>query len=270
MFKTIALFGTLTGILLAIGWLLAQGTGLAIALVFALAINGFSYWYSDKMVLKWYSARPYDEKRINRILEKMAFNAKIPKPQLYIIDSPVPNALATGRDVSHASVAVTKGILGLEDDEIEGVLAHEISHIKNRDVLVATIAATLGGAIAFISQMAYFGMFSGGSRERGGGIAGLILIVFLAPLAATIVRLAISRQREYTADYTGALLTGKPRALANALRKISQHSQEAPMSGNLATSHLWIVNPFSGEWFVGLFNTHPPIERRIERLMDMV
>ncbi len=270
MFNTILLFGTLTGILLGLGWFFAGSAGLAIAFIFAVLTNAFSYLYSDRLVLGWYSAKPYSEKRVTKILEDAAFNAKLPTPKLYMVDSPVPNAFATGRNAKHASVAVTKGLLELEDDELEGVLAHEIAHIKNNDILISSVAATIGGAIAFISQMAYFGMFSGGSRERGSGIIGMMVLIILAPLAASIVRLAISRQREYIADYTGVLMTRKPRSLASALRKISQHSSKAAMDGNLATSHLWIVNPFRGEWFVGLFNTHPPIEKRIEKLMDMV
>lgn len=267
-FRTTLLLATLTGMFLAIGYLLAGTGGMTIALIMAVLINFVSYWFSDKIVLSMYRARPYENREINKIVENLSKEAGIPKPEVYLIESGIANAFATGRGPGHAALAVTKGLLdNLSHDEIEGVLAHEIAHIKNRDVLVSTMAASIAGAISYIAQMAYWGIL-GSSRERGGNLLLLPLII-LTPIAAMIVQLAISRGREYGADYTGAMITKNPDGLASALEKISEIAKNRPVRGNNATSHMWIVNPFSGDALVSLFSTHPPIEERIERLRKM-
>jgi len=269
MIGTLALLTTLTVILLAVGFVLGGIIGTGIALVFAVLINFFSYWYSDKLVLKIYKAKPYDNKELKKIIAEIAQEAEIPVPPLYIVESHVPNAFATGRSPKHAAVAVTKGILELDKDELKGVLAHEISHVKNRDTLISTMAATIAGAVSFLAQIGYYSMFFSGERRGEGNILGLILIVIFAPLAALFVRLAISRGREYKADLTGALITKEPKYLASALRKINEASRNYPIKGSAATAHLWIVNPFHRDWFVSMFSTHPPVEKRIARLEEM-
>jgi heat shock protein HtpX len=266
IFRTTILLATLTAMFLAIGYLIAGTGGMTIALVFALLINFISYWFSDKIVLSMYGARPYDSREINSMVEKLSNAAGIPKPDVYIVESKIANAFATGRGPGHAALAVTRGLAeNLTRDEMEGVIAHEISHIKNRDVLVSTMAATIAGAISYIAQMAYWGALGSDSRERGGALV-LIPLIILAPIAAMLVQLAISRGREYGADYTGAMISKKPKALASALEKISYIAKAHPVRGNNATSHMWIVNPFSGNALMNLFSTHPPIEERIERL----
>jgi heat shock protein HtpX len=269
MFKTALLFGLLIGIFVAIGYALGGMPGMTVAFVLALGINFFSYWFSDKIVLKLYGAKPSDNKELNSIVEKVAKEAQIPVPKAYLMKTNVPNAFATGRDPKHSAIAVTQGLLELEPNEIEGVIGHEMAHIKNRDILVSTLAATIAGAISFIAQMAYWGMFSGDRRSNGVSIVGIILIMVFAPLAALLVRLAISRSREYKADSTGASITGNPSGLASALRKISTYTASNPVRGNSATSHMWIVNPFQSGWFTSLFSTHPPINERISRLQHM-
>jgi heat shock protein HtpX len=265
--RTTALLGLLTGILLAVGFLFGGIGGMAIALVFAFFINFISYWYSDKIVLAMYRAKPTADKKLNSMAEKLAKEAGIPKPKLYVTPQKIANAFATGRSPKHSAIAVTEGLLdNLKDDEIEGVLAHELSHIKNRDTLVSTMAATIGGAISFLAQIAWFSMFS---RDREGGSLLLFPLIILAPFASMMVQLAISRSREFGADYTGALISKKPRSLASALEKISKIADGNPIRGNSATSHLWIVNPFKGDGFVKLFMTHPPVEERIERLREL-
>ena len=266
---TVALIGTLTIILLIVGWLLGGFLGMGIALLIAIVINGITYWYSDTIVLKMYRARPSDNKGLNELIADLAQEAKIPTPRAYIIPMGVLNAMATGRNPRHSAIAVTEGLLRhLDKGELKAVLAHEMGHIKNRDVLVGTLAATIAGAIAYLAQFAYFSMFFGNNRE--GNPIGIIIIIIFAPLAAFLVRLAISRKREYKADYTGAVLTKKPHDLASALKKISQVAAQHPLRhGSSATSHLWIVNPFKSDWFSGLFMTHPPIEKRIEILESM-
>ncbi len=268
MLSTIMLLGTLTGILLGVGWLLGGLSGLAVAVVFSLVINFFAYWYSDRIVLKMYRAKPLNDSKISSMVERLAKEARIPRPRLYYLETDVPNAFATGRNPKHSAVAVTKGLMGLEDDEMEGVLSHELGHIRNRDTLVSTMAATIAGAISFLAQIGYFSMFGSRGRE-GGNLAGLLLIVVFAPLAALLVRLAISRGREYKADYFGALLTKRPGALSSALGKISSYAQAHPIRGNAATSHMWIINPFNADSFTGLFSTHPPVGERIKRLERM-
>lgn len=269
MFNTVLLMGVLIAIFLVVGFVIGGITGMTIAFVLAVIINFAGYWFSDKIVLRMYGAKPSNNAKLKEILASAAKEAGLPAPKLYEIDSKVPNAFATGRNAKNAAVAVTSGLLELGDDEIGGVLAHEMAHVKGHDILVSTLAATIGGAIAYLAQIGYYSMFYRGSRENQGGALGLILIAVFAPLAALLVRLAISRGREYAADRTGALLTRKPKALASALRKISEASARNPMHGPSATANMWIVNPLHRDWFTGLFSTHPPIQKRIERLEEM-
>jgi heat shock protein HtpX len=242
---------------------------MTLAFVFAMAMNLLSYWFSDKIVLSMYRAKEITRSqnpKLHRIVEKVAKEADIPKPKVYMIDTETPNAFATGRNPKNASVAVTKGIMRtLNEDELEGVLGHEISHVKNRDILTGSIAATLGGAIAYIAQMAWFGL----SSDRRNNSAVLLPMLVLAPIAATMIQLAISRGREYEADYDGAILTKNPLGLASALEKIENAVKENPMKGNAASSHLFIVNPFKADTFVSLFSTHPSTEKRVARLKEL-
>jgi len=266
--RTTLLLSLLTGILLAVGLLLGGTYGMTIALIVAFVINIFSYWFSDKIVLAMYGAKPTNDKMVHNIVDKLCKDAKLPKPKIYIVESDIANAFATGRNPKNSAVAVTRGLLeNLEEDEIEGVLAHEISHIKNRDTLVSTIAAIIGGAIAYLAQIAWYSVLFHDRRNNSSLI--LFPFIILAPLAATLVRLAVSREREYGADYTGALISRNPDALASALEKISVISSRKPLKGNVATSHLWIVNPFKADSLITLFSTHPPIESRVKRLRAM-
>jgi len=271
MLRTALLFGLLTGILLAIGYFFAGFWGMTFFLIFSFILNFLVYWFSDKIVLGMYKAKEIQEKenpRLHEIVKKLAKKAKIPKPRIYLVSTRNPNAFATGRSPKHSAVAVTSGLLSTLDwDEIEGVLSHEISHIKSRDTLTSTIAATIGGTIAYIAQIAWWSLFMGESEERGNAL--LFPLIILAPLAATIVRLAISRTREYKADYNGGLISRKPLSLASALEKISKVGKKFPLKGNAATSHMFIVNPFKGSSFVNLFATHPPVEKRIRRLKEL-
>jgi len=265
--RTAALLGLLTAILLAIGFLLGGIGGMTTALVFALLLNFFTYWFSDKIVLSMYRAKPTNDKKLNSIVEKVAKEAGIPKPKVYIVPTDSPNAFATGRSPSHSSIAVTQGLLDrLDDDEIEGVLSHELSHVKNRDTLVSAIAATVAGAISYLAQIAWLGM---SSRDRENGNILLLPLLIFAPIAAMLVQLSISRGREFFADYTGAMISKKPLALASALEKISSYVDRNPMKGSSATSHLWIVNPFKGSSFASLFMTHPSTDERIRRLKEL-
>ncbi len=270
MFKETALLGLMTAILLAIGWFFGGIWGMGLGLALAFIINFVSYWYSDKIVLNMYKAELCDDRELNAIVAKLAQEAKIPKPALYIVPTDVPNAFATGRSPKHAALAVTKGLLNLNKEEIEGVLSHEIGHIKNRDILISTMAAMIAGAISYFAQIGYFVFLGGGEGREASSSIGLILILIFAPIAALLIRLSISRTREYKADYTGAILTKKPEYLASALKKINDMVKHSPMrGGSAATSHLWIVNPFKDNWFTGMFSTHPPLERRIKRLVEM-
>jgi len=275
-FKTILLLTVLTLLLVFIGQLIAGPAGALVALIIALLMNLVSFWFSDKIVIGMYRGReisPGDEPQIDRIVNNLSQAANIPRPKIYLIPTNLPNAFATGRDPKHASLALTQGILHtLNEEELEGVVSHEISHIKNRDILIGTIAATLAGAIMTIAYWARWIAFLGGSSEdRGGlGLIGILLLSILAPLAATIVQMAISRTREYQADKTGAYLSGKPLALANALGKLEMTARRSPLrGGSPATSHLFIVNPFRGDFLFKLFSTHPPIEERIKRLRSL-
>ena len=265
MFGIFALFATLILIFLAVGWAIAGSAGALIALVLAIIINFIAYWNSDKFAISAYRAVPANDPRLAKAVDKLVRESKIPRPKLYIVKSPVPNAFATGRNPQHSAIAVTEGLLKLTDDELEGVLAHEIAHIRNRDTLVSVLAATIAGTISYIAMLAYYNLVLGGRREGGNQVLYLFLMIIFAPLAALLVKLAISRSREYSADRSAAGMTKKPEALASALRKISS-APKSQIQGPAATSHLWIVNPFKGDWFHQMFSTHPPIERRIERL----
>lgn len=266
--RTTILLATLTAIFVAIGLLVGGAVGMTIAFGMALFMNFIAYWFSDKIVLSMYRAKKSNSKTLNSIAEKLSKKAGIPKPDVYEIETPIPNAFATGRGPGHAALAVTTGLeKSLDNDEIEGVLAHEIAHIKNRDVLVSTMAAVIAGAISYLAQLAWFGAFS--RDERSSGTLILIPLIILAPIAATLIHLAISRGREFGADYTGAYISGKPKSLASALEKITKIAYEHPSKGNAATSHLWIVNPFTADSLVNLFSTHPPVAERVERLNKM-
>ena len=276
IFKTGLLLAVLTAMLVVIGGAIGGQHGMVIAFVLALAMNFFSYWFSDKMVLAMYGAQPIEESQapaLYRIVRTLATRGGIPMPRVYLIPSETPNAFATGRNPQHAAVAVTEGIMRiLDEEELEGVLAHELSHVKNRDVLIATIAATLAGAITYLAHMAQWAMIFGGRRddeEEGGGVLGGILMVILAPIAAMLIQLAVSRAREFQADASGARLAGKPWGLAKALDKLEMAGKALPMDASPATAHLFIVNPLSGRSLLRLFSTHPPIEERIARLRSM-
>jgi len=278
MLKTGVLLGVLTALFVMIGYALGGQQGMLIAFVLAFAINLFSYWFSDKVVLAMYGARPIPEEeapRLYAIVRRLATRAQIPMPRVYMIPTDTPNAFATGRSPAHAAVAVTEGIMRiLDEDELEGVLAHELSHVKNRDVLISTIAATIAGAITYLAHMMQWAALFGGGRasddEEGGGSPwAMLLLAILAPFAALLVQLAVSRAREYQADASGARLAGRPLGLAKALAKLETASRAEPLPANPATAHLFIVNPLSGEMLMRLFSTHPPIEERIKRLRAM-
>lgn len=282
--KTWALLAALGGLLVLVGRLLGGTTGMVVAFGFALAMNVFVYWKSDSLALRANGARELgigEEPRLRAIVTSLAQRAGIPVPRLYLVDRPEPNAFATGRDPDHAAVAVTTGILrSMDERQLTGVLAHELSHVKNRDTLVGTIAATIGGAISFLAQMGQFQLlFGGGNDDEGGGGFGALLAVFLAPLAALVIQLAVSRGREYQADTTGASLTRDPEGLASALETLGAYSAQQGLLGRFgrrrqpvpqpAFAHLWIVNPLAGMQIGTLFSTHPPIQQRIERLRKM-
>jgi heat shock protein HtpX len=273
--KTTALLGLLTGLLILIGGYFGGSQGMWIAFVFAFLMNFGAYWFSDRIVLAMYGARAVtegDAPGLYRIVRGLAQRAHMPMPRLYIIPTDTPNAFATGRNPEHAAVAATEGILRiLNEEELEGVLAHELSHVRNRDTLISTVAATLAGVIVMLARMAmWMPFFGGGGRDDddrgGGGALGFLFLAILAPIAATLIQLAISRSREFQADETGARLTHKPYALASALQKLEVGAQRLPMNANPATSHLFIVNPLRGDVLFKLFSTHPPMAERIARL----
>jgi len=275
--KTTLLLGLLTGLLMWVGQLLGGTQGLAVFFVFAVVMNFGSYWFSDRIVLAAYGARELPEQDapdLFRIVRELAVGAHMPMPRVYLIPSESPNAFATGRSPEHAAVAVTEGILRLLTlDELRGVLAHELSHVRNRDTLTSAIAATLAGAVMMVARMAQWAMLFGGLRrdDREEGSSGLeaLVMIIVAPLAAMLIQLAISRAREYQADASGAQLSHAPHSLAAALEKIGAVSGRIPLPAGPATAHLWIVNPLRGNWLAGLFSTHPPIEERIRRLRAM-
>lgn len=275
--KTLFLLVTLTLILVWAGAAIGGKQGMTIALIFALGLNFFAYWFSDKIVLRMYGAREVSEAEapdLYGIVRRLAQKAELPMPRVYIMEEDQPNAFATGRNPKHAAVAVTTGIMRiLSREELQGVIGHELAHVKHRDILISTIAATIAGAISYLSQMAQWAMIfggRGGNDEEGGSnpIAALVMMI-VGPIAALIVQMAISRSREYSADEGGAKIAGNPRYLSRALRKLHMASQKIPMNANPATSHMFIVNPLSGGGILKLFSTHPPIEERIARLESM-
>ena len=277
--KTALLLGILTGLLVLIGGYIGGRHGATIAFFLAMVMNFGSYWFSDKLVLRMYHAQEVSENQapeLYRVVRDLAMRAQLPMPRVYIVPGETPNAFATGRNEHHAVVAVTEGLLRiLNRDELEGVLSHELTHIKNKDMLIGSIAATLAGAIVMLANMAQWAAMFGGLGGRdtdegeGGGIIGMILMAILAPIAATIIQMAISRSREYLADDGGARISGKPYGLANALEKLSRASEIVPMDANPSTAHMFIVNPLTGRSLMNLFSTHPPIEERIARLRSM-
>lgn len=278
-FKTALLLGALSGLLLLLGHWFGGQSGIIIAFVIAIVINFISYFYSDKIVLKLYRAQPLDRNRYNyiyEIVEELCYQANMPTPKLWYIPTSMANAFATGRNPKHASVAVTQGIIDLLDEhELRGVLSHELSHVKNRDILIGTTAATLAMAIGYLADILYWStLFGGGrrdSRDRGG--AGAILVAFLMPFAATLIQLAISRSREYLADESGAKISHDPLALASALEKLHGNAKMQKLKpksqAQTSTASLFIVYPFFGNGLLNLFSTHPPMEKRIERLRHM-
>lgn len=274
-FKTAFLLTALTLLLMFIGRYFGGQNGMLLALVFAAVMNFVSYFYSDKIALAMYRAQPVTREQLPRAygaVERLTQKIGIPMPKIYVIPTESPNAFATGRNPKHASVAVTHGILGLlNDEELEGVLAHELGHVNNRDILISSVAATIAGAITMLASMGRFAMIfggmGGGDREErgGGGLAGLLMLI-VAPIAAALIQMAVSRSREYQADATGAHFTGNPYALASALRKLDEYSRRVPMAASPSTAHLFIIQPLMGMNFANLFSTHPPIAKRIERL----
>jgi heat shock protein HtpX len=268
-FKTAILLTGLTLLLMLLGSYFGGQRGMLTAFILAGVMNFVAYFYSDKIALATYRAQPATREqlpRVYQVVERLTQKAGLPMPKIYVLPTESPNAFATGRNPQHASVAVTQGILNLlNDDELEGVLAHELGHVNNRDILISSIAATLAGAITFLSRFAFF--FGGGDREerRGGGLAALAMMI-LAPLAAMLIQLAVSRSREYHADETGAQLTGNPYALASALAKLDAFSKRIPLQASPSTAHLFIIQPLLGVNVGNLFSTHPPIAKRIERL----
>ncbi len=278
--KTTLLLAVLTGLLLAIGYSFGGTKGMSIMLVVSMLMNFFSYWYSDKIVLNMYGARevtPQVAPDLIRMVSGLAQKAKLPMPRVYIVDTDVPNAFATGRDPEHAAVAVTTGIMrALNYQELEGVVAHELAHVKNRDTLISTVVATIAGVITWIAQIAQFAaIFGRSSDDEEGGLGGALEFIFLAilaPIAATLIQLGISRVREFQADETGGTVSGNPLALASALQKIESYAQNRVMAeATPATSHMFIINPFSGVggWLTGLFSTHPATAQRVAKLQEL-
>lgn len=273
--RTTILLAVMTALILWVGQFLGGRQGMIIALIFAAGMNFFSYWYSDKLVLKMYRASevtPGQAPELYETVQRLTQKAGLPMPKLYVIPQQAPNAFATGRNPEHAVVAVTEGLMNImEHDEVAGVLAHELAHVKNRDILIGSIAATMAGAIMVLATMArwsaIFGSTGGNDDEGGGtGFIGLIVMSIIAPMAAMIIQMAISRSREYLADATGASFVGNPEGLARALEKLGAYSKKLPMNANPSTAHMFIVNPLSGKSMMSLFSTHPPLEERIARL----
>jgi len=279
--RTTILLALLTALLIWIGDMLGGRQGAIIALVLAGGMNFFSYWFSDKIVIKMYGGQEVtaqDDPELYGLVQDLAQRAGLPMPKVYVLPQDTPNAFATGRNAEHAAVAVTDGIRRiLNKRELTGVLGHELTHVKNRDILVSTIAATLAGAISYLAQMAQWAMIFGGNRDRdeegGGNIFGLIVMMIVAPIAAMLIQMAVSRSREYGADEGGAKITGDPLALASALKKLHMGAQNIPLETNNATAnataHMFIVNPLTGHGLASLFSTHPPMEERIARLEAM-
>ncbi|MGQ9525654.1 MAG: zinc metalloprotease HtpX [Armatimonadota bacterium] len=275
--KTGILMAALTAIIVVIGDYVGGPSGMVTALIIAGLMNFVMYWFSDRIVLTMYGAQevsPAEAPELHAIVERLAHQAGLPKPRIYVIPMRQPNAFATGRDPAHAAVAVTEGIVRmLTPDELEGVLAHELAHVRNRDILISTIAATMAGAITMIGRMLQYAAFFGGMTrdddERGGNVIGALALAIVAPIAAIIIQMAISRSREYLADETGAQICGRPLSLARALTKIERTARALPADVNPASAHMFIVNPLSGESILSLFSTHPPIAERVARLERM-
>lgn len=273
--KTVLLLGLLSGVLLAIGDALGGANGLVLAFVFAAIMNFGSYWFSDKIVLRMYHAQPVGpDNRLYAIVQRLAQRDGLPMPKVYVVPDPSPNAFATGRNPQHAAVVATQGILGmLDDNEMEGVLAHELTHVKNRDILTSSVAATLAAAIMMIAHWARWAAIFGGygnDRDRGENPFVLLATIILAPIAALLIQMAISRSREYAADAGGAKLAGSPYGLVNALRKIDAGSKQIPLDANPATAHMFIIQPFTRGMFASLFSDHPPTEDRIRALLGTI
>jgi len=276
--KTVFLLVLLTGLLLVLGWAFGGTIGIIIAFAFSLAMNIGTYWFSDRLALRMAGAHQVseqDQPQLHRMVQEVADMARLPKPKVYVVQNDSPNAFATGRNPKHAVVAVTTGIMHILDpEELKAVIAHEIGHVRNRDILVSTIVATVAGAIMFLASIARWGLLFGfgGRRDSNSGAFGLVLwlvIIILAPIAAMLIRMAVSRAREYGADETGAEISGRPMALASALRKIQMGANMRPMQVNESTAHLYIVNPLRSDFVGNLFSTHPPVEDRIARLEKM-
>lgn len=277
MFKTVVLLTLLTLLFITIGGMIGGRSGMVIAFVMALVMNFISYFFSDKIVLMIYKAKEvkeHESPKLYAIVRKLTMKAQLPMPKLYTIPQNIPNAFATGRSPQHAAVAATDGLLGaLSDEEIEGVLAHELAHVRHRDILISSIVATVAGAIYMLADWARWMAFTGGDRNKEGGafrLVAIVVLTMLAPLAATLIQLAISRAREFDADEGGARISGKPMALASALRKLEAIAKGHPMQATPTTAHMFIVNPLSGSAVLNLFSTHPPMAKRIERLEKLV
>jgi len=276
--KTVFLLVLLTGLLLVLGWAFGGTIGIIIAFAFSLAMNVGTYWFSDRLALRMAGAHQVseqDQPQLHRMVQEVADMARLPKPKVYVVQNDSPNAFATGRNPKHSVVAVTTGIMRILDpEELKAVIAHEIGHVRNRDILVSTIVATVAGAIMFLASIARWGLLFGfgGRRDSNSGAFGLVLwlvIIILAPIAAMLIRMAVSRAREYGADETGAEISGRPLALASALRKIQMGANMRPMQVNESIAHLYIVNPLRSDFVGNLFSTHPPVEDRIARLEKM-
>jgi len=272
--KTVMLFIVLTLIFLAAGWLIGGRGGVTFAFIMAIIMNMGAYWFSDKIVLAIYRAKPIteaDNPRLYKIVRSASQMAKLPMPKVYVIPNESPNAFATGRNPEHAAVAATEGIMRiLNDDELMAVMSHELGHVKNRDTLVGAVAATMAGAITYIGYMAHWIPFmrSSDDDDSGGGLIGIIVVAILAPIAAALVQMAISRQREYMADRAAAEISHKPLALAEALKKLHSAAHQIPLAANPSTAHMFIINPLSAKGMANLFSTHPPVEERIARLQQ--
>jgi heat shock protein HtpX len=273
--KTALLLGLLSGVLLVIGQLLGGANGMLLGFIFAVVMNFGSYWFSDKIVLRMYRAQEVGAgHRLFGIVERLSRQAMLPMPKVYVIPDPSPNAFATGRNPSHAAVAATEGILQiLNDNELEGVIAHELAHVKHRDILISSVAATIAAAIMFAARTAQFAAMFGGyggrgeGRDRGNNPIALLATIILAPIAAMLIQLWISRTREFSADAGGAQIAGNPYGLAEALKKIDAASKRVPLNANPATAHMFIVKPFTGGGLMSLFSSHPPTEDRIRALL---
>lgn len=276
--KTFIFMAALTGLLMVAGRALGGQNGMAIALIIALGMNFFAYWFSDRVALAMSRAQEVsaaESPQLHGVVGRLAEQAGLPKPRVYIISGHTPNAFATGRNPENSAVAVTEGLLRLlKPEELEGVLAHELAHIKNRDILISSIAAVMAGAISYLATMAQWSMIFGGfdddEDDDGGGLLGVIIMMIVAPLAAAMIQMAISRGREYLADATGAAICGRPQALAQALERLDDYNLRVPMNVNPATAQMYIVNPLSGGTMNSLFSTHPPIYERVRRLMVLV